>query len=45
MGRVGLFRRFPRATSAQVMAFDLLGVRLDNELAPRGVAWFMALEA
>ena len=45
MCRVCLSTGFPRVTSAQVMVFDLLGVRTNNELAPFGVAWLLALEA
>ena len=45
MGLVGFSTEFPRATSAQVMVFALLGVLVDNELAPPGVARFLALEA
>ena len=45
MGLVGSTTEFPRATSAQVMVFALLGVLVDNELAPTGVARILALEA
>ena len=45
MGLVGLLTKFPRATSAQVIVFALLGVRVDNEVAPPGVARTLALEA
>ena len=45
MYRVGLPMEFRRATSAQVIVFDLLGVRSVNKLAPLGVAQFLALEA
>ena len=34
MCRVGLLTEFSRATSAQVIVFALLGVRVDNEVAP-----------
>ena len=45
MGLVRLLTEFPRAISTQVIVFDLLGVRIDNEVAPPGVAWTLALEA
>ena len=45
MGRVGLSIGFPRATSAQVIVIDLLGVRSDNKLVLLSVARFLALEA
>ena len=45
MGLVGFSAEFPRATSAQVIVFALLGVLVDNKLAPPGVAWFLASEA
>ena len=45
MGLVGFSREFPRATSAQVMVFALSGVLVDKELAPPGVAQYLALEA
>ena len=45
MGLVGFSTEFSLATSAQVMVFALLGVLVDNELAPPGVARFLASEA
>ena len=45
MGLVGLFTEFPRATPDQVIVFALLGVHVNNEVAPPGVAWTLALEA
>ena len=45
MGLVGLLTKFPRATSAQVIVFALLGVHVDNKLAPPGVARTLASEA
>ena len=45
MGLVGLLSKVPRAISAQVIVFALLGVRADNKVAPPGVARTLALEA
>ena len=45
MGLVGFTTEFLRVTSTQMMVFALLGVLLDNELAPPGVARFLSLEA
>ena len=45
MGLVGLLTEFPRATSAQMIVFALLGVRVDNEVALPEVSWTLALEA
>ena len=45
MCRMGLLIKFPRAISAHVIVFAILGIRLDNKVAPPGVAWILALEA
>lgn len=45
MCRTGLSTGFPRVTSTQVIVFALFEVRSDNELAPLGVARFLAFEA
>ena len=45
MGLVGFSTDFPRATSAQVMVFALLGALVDNEIAPSGVARFLSWKA
>ena len=45
MGLVGSTTEFPRATSAQVVVFALLGVLVDNESALTGLARIFALEA
>ena len=42
---VGLLTGFLRTTLAQVIVVALLSVRVDNEVAPPGVARTLALEA